>query len=253
MKRAVIYGISGLLFFLLCLLVTAPAAWLWQLLPNKPKQVQVSEISGSLWQGRIGYLKIAGRELEQITWQLHPSALLTGKLSASVSVDGALVQGKGDVGYGFSGAEAEGLRLQAPLTWLVGNQRLPFRTKLAGSVTLNARTFSQGGPWCSQLQGRLLVNGLDVNNQFGAYPLGDIAANLRCDNGELVVDVDGSENRIGVAGELRLQADAQVQVAATITETAEQPESLRQALPFLGKANAAGVYPLNYNGRIPGL
>ncbi|WP_298440611.1 type II secretion system protein N [uncultured Ferrimonas sp.] len=253
MKQAVKYSLIGAVIFSFFLLINTPAAWIWQLLPNKPKQVQLSEISGSLWQGKIGYAKVAGRELEQLSWDLIPSALLGGNVALDLSIDGAVVQGKGHVQYGLAGLQAQGLRLQAPLPWLVGKQRLPLRTRLAGGVTLNLRTLAQGLPWCEQLQGRLLLEQLDVNNQFGAYPLGNIAANLGCQQGQVVVQVDQAENRIGVNGELRLLANNQVQVNATIRETEGQPDSLRQALSFIGKPDASGAYPLNYSGAIPGL
>ncbi|QIZ78952.1 type II secretion system protein N [Ferrimonas lipolytica] len=222
-------------------------------MPNKPKQVQLSGINGSVWQGRIAHARIAGRDIEQLQWQLHPSALLSGHLAASFSMDGGLVQGKGDISYGLAGLKAEGLRLSAPLPWMVGKQRLPLRTRLDGHATLNVRTLEQGQPWCEQLQGRLLVERLDVNNQFGAYPLGNIAGSLACQQGQVQLKIDESENVIGLNGELLLKANNQVEVNAKIRQTEQQPQSLVQALQFIGKPDSTGAYPVNYSGPIPGL
>ncbi len=250
--RVLKYGLAGVVIYLLFLLVTLPAAWLWQLAPKVPG-VELKGISGTLWQGQAAQMSAAGRQLEQVSWELHPAQLLTGQLAVSVRVQDPVVTAQGDLQYGLSGLGAQDLRLNAPIPWLLGNTRLPLRTQLQGAVTLNLRELAQGDPWCEALAGRAVVNGLDVRNQFGHYPIGDIAGNLSCQEGNAVLNLDAAENRIGIAGEARLLADKQVKLAATIRETDGQSEDLRQALTFLGKPDSSGAYTLNYNGPLPGL
>ncbi|SHI20584.1 type II secretion system protein N [Ferrimonas marina] len=246
------YGLVGLAVYLLFLLVTLPMAWVWKLAPV-PSGVELNGLQGSVWKGQAAQLKVADRTLEQLSWELYPSRLLMGQAALSFRVDGTDVQGQGDVRYGLGGLDAEGLRFSAPIGWLVGDARLPLRTQLAGNVTLNLSRLEQGEPWCEQLNGRLLVDALDVRNQFGHYPLGNMAGSLGCQQGNVQLLLDGAENQIGVEGQALLLANNQVEVDALIRETDNQPQDLRQALQFLGKPNADGAYPITYNGALPGL
>ncbi|MBY6187848.1 type II secretion system protein N [Marinobacter hydrocarbonoclasticus] len=250
--RVLKYTLIGVGLYLLFLVINVPAALVWQLAPV-PNGVNAAGLSGTLWNGQAAQISVAGRQLEQVSWELHPSQLLTGQAGVSFRLDGGIARGQGSLSYGFGGLEVDDLRLSAPLPWILGNARLPFRTQLAGNATLSLTNSAQGTPWCDRLSGRVLVDGLDVRNQFGQYPLGDLAGTLSCEQGNLKLAMDPSENAIGVQGEALLLADNQVQVDAQITPTDSQPEDLRQALAFLGQPNADGAYPIKYNGPIPGL
>ncbi|MBW3165996.1 type II secretion system protein N [Ferrimonas balearica] len=250
--RVVKYTLLGVVLYLLFLVINVPAALVWQFAPV-PNGIKASGLNGTLWQGQAEQLTVAGRQLEQVSWELHPSQLLTGQAGLSFRLDGGVARGQGSVSYGLSGLAVDNLRLSAPLPWLLGNTRLPFRTKVGGNATLSLNDSAQGTPWCDRLSGRVLVDGLDVNNQFGQYPLGNLAGTLSCDQGNLKLVMDEAENTIGVQGEALLLADNQIKVAAQIKPTDSQPSDLRQALTFLGKPNADGAYPINYNGPIPGL
>lgn len=250
--RVLKYTLIGVSLYLLFLLVNVPAALVWQLAPL-PQGVSAAGLSGTIWKGQADQVSVAGRQLEQLSWELHPSQLLTGQAGLSFRLNGGVAKGQGTVSYGLSGLEVDNLRFSAPLPWLLGNTRLPFRTQLSGNATLNLNDSAQGTPWCDRLSGRVLVDALDVRNQFGQYPLGNLAGTLSCDQGNLKLSMDEAENSVGVQGEALLLADNQVQVTAQIKPTDSQPQDLRQALSFLGQPNADGAYPINYNGPIPGL
>ncbi|MBY5994002.1 type II secretion system protein N [Ferrimonas balearica] len=250
--RVLKYTLLGVVLYLMFLLVNVPAALVWQLAPL-PKGVNAAGLSGTLWQGQADQLTVAGRQLEQVSWELHPSQLLMGQAGLSFRLGGGVARGEGTLSYGFGGLEVDSLRFSAPLPWLLGNTRLPFRTQLNGAATLSLNDSAQGSPWCDRLSGRVLVDTLDVRNQFGQFPLGNLAGTLSCEQGNLKLLMDEAENEIGVQGQAMLLADNQVQVAASIRPTDAQPEDLRKALAFLGQPDGEGAYPFNYNGPIPGL
>ncbi len=251
MKKAVIGTLFGVLGFGVCLVATVPAAWVWHLLPQKPAHIQLYGISGSVWQGQVEQVVIDGRPLEQLQWQLLPRKLLTGALGGTLKITGNPVQAHANIQYGWSGLTIENGRFHTPLSWLVGQQKLLMNVQVGGSSTLTLRTYQQGQPWCEQLQGRLLVTGLDINSSMGAYALGDLAGDLRCQQGQLILQMDANENRIGIAGELRLMAANRIDINATIRPTEEQPASLKTLLPMLGQADANGAYPFKYQGPVP--
>lgn len=247
------YALAAVICYLVFLIIEIPAALVAKWAPL-PQNVNLAGVSGSLWKGRAEQVSLPqGRQLEGVSWELFPSQLLLGRAALSFRLDGGAVQGNGEVNYGFSGVAVDRLRLNAPIGWLVGNQRLPLQTRIAGGISLNLVDSAQGTPWCDRLQGRLLVNGLDANNRFGDFPLGDLAGNLSCDQGNIKLQMAEADNSIGVEGQAMLLAGNQVQVDATIRPTDGQPQNLREALGFLGQPNSDGAYPFNYSGPIPGL
>ncbi|TKB47649.1 type II secretion system protein N [Ferrimonas sediminicola] len=244
------YGLGALVLYLVFLVVTVPVGLVWQWVP-KPQGVQLQGLDGTLWSGRADRLTVAGRRLESLTWEVDPWSLLGGRVEAVVAVAGD-VQGRGTVSYGLSGLALQGVRLESPIGTLVGNRRLPFRTKVTGEVQLNLAEGSQGQPWCDRLSGRILVQQLDVNNQYGAFPLGNLAGTLSCSQGNLKLTMTERDNRIGVAGTALLKGNMEVQLDASIRATVDQPEAMANSLDFLGQPDASGAYPLRYSGRLPG-
>ncbi|MCJ8302022.1 type II secretion system protein N [Shewanella sp.] len=251
LTKKIIIGVCIYLVFLLALL---PASVVIKLAPL-PNNINFSGISGSIWSGSIESVTIQNRQLEQVQWQLSPWALLLGqaKLDLVIGNRGSAVNGKGLVIFSMSGIDAEGLRFEAPTSFLLGNNRLPFRTKVGGDISLFIDRLEQGTPWCEQLNGKLFINSAGVKNQFGNYPLGDIELDLSCVDGNVKVKSDETMNQLGFSGTLVLQAEKVVQLSAKIKETASQPEDLKKALAFLGKKDSQGYYPISYQGRVPGL
>ncbi|MEI6858792.1 MAG: type II secretion system protein N [Shewanella sp.] len=250
LAKKIIIGICLYLVFLLALL---PASIAINLAPL-PNNISVSGISGSIWSGSIESLIIQNRQLEQVQWQLSPWALFLGqaKVDLVIGNQGSAINGKGLVIISTSEIDAEGLRLEAPISFLLGNNRLPFSTKMSGGISLFIDHFDQGTPWCEQLSGKLFINSIGVKNQFGNYPLGDIELALACVDGNVEMKSDETMNQLGFSGTLVLQQNKTVQVSAKIKETASQPEDLKKALAFLGQKDSQGYYPISYQGRVPG-
>jgi len=246
--------IIGVLFYLVFLIALLPASIVVRLVPL-PNTVSLSGVSGSIWSGSVETVTIQKRQLELVQWKLSPWALFLGKAKFDLVVGnrGTAVNGKGLVTLSTSGINAQGLRFEAPGSFLVGNSRLPFRTKVDGDLSLIIEALTQGQPWCEQLTGKVFLNRAKVNNQFGDYPLGEIELGLSCVDGNVKVKTDETMNQLGLSGSVLLQAEKIVQVSAKIKETASQPEDLKKALIFLGKKDSQGYYPISYQGRIPGL
>ncbi len=112
-------------------------------------------------------------------------------------------------------------------------------------------TLQQGIPLCEQLNGKLFLNTVQVKNQFGNYPLGDIELGLSCEDGNVKVRSDEQMNQLGFDGTVLVKAEKMVQVSAKIKGTASQPADLKKALTFLGKKDSQGYYPISYQGRLP--
>ncbi|MFS1425046.1 type II secretion system protein N [Shewanella sp. 10N.286.48.B5] len=246
--------ILGVFVYLIFLVVFIPANWLVGIAPL-PNNIKVSGVSGTLWQGSADLVSIDRRLIEQVSWDLNPWTLFIGQLYVDLQIGSRAtpVSGQGDISWSLAGVSAENLRFEAPNKFLLGNAKLPFRTMVDGDVSLIVESLKQGTPWCEQLTGKLFLNAIDVKNQFGEYPLGDIALGLSCIDGQVQLMTDDSMNKMGIQGSATLGENNRIVVSAKIKPTHEQPQDLTQALSFLGKQDSQGYYPVNYQGTIPGL
>lgn len=78
-------GTGALLLFayLMALIAMAPAPFVWKLLEPQldlPVVLQVQELSGSVWNGRAGAVRVEGREIGRLAWRWQPMAMLRGRL-----------------------------------------------------------------------------------------------------------------------------------------------------------------------------
>ncbi|WP_028767556.1 type II secretion system protein N [Shewanella fidelis] len=242
----------GFVIYLVFLVVLFPASMAVKLAPL-PNNVTISGVSGTIWAGSIDMLSVQKRQVEMITWDLDVLSLFTGTVKADVVIGSraSAVNGKGTVAYSMSGLDVSGLRFEAPSSFLLGRTNLPFRTKINGDLSVLVDNFEQGLPWCEQLSGKLFLNQVKVTNQFGKYPLGDIALGLACLDGKVELTTDEKLNGLGLDGTIVLADNKMVQVNAKIREVNTQPDDLKKALSFLGKKDSQGYYPITYQGRLP--
>lgn len=246
--------VIGVLVYLVFLIALFPASVAVRLAPL-PKNISVSGVSGTIWSGSADWISVQQRQLELVQWQFNPWGLFLGKVNLDLVIGNraSAVNGKGFVSLSMSGIDAKGLRFDAPSRFLIGNTRLPFRAEVEGNFSLIVQQLEQGKPWCEQLSGKLFAQQLQVNNQFGKYPLGDVEVALSCVDGNIKVMTDETMNALGLTGNALIKANKQLQLTAKIKETQAQPKDLKQALTFLGQKDSQGYYPISYQGRIPGI
>ncbi|QSX37444.1 type II secretion system protein N [Shewanella sedimentimangrovi] len=246
--------VLGILLYLLFMLVLFPARLALGLAPL-PKDVSVEGVSGSLWQGEASSVAFQGRQVDQVRWSLSPWALLLGSANLELQVGNrrSAVTANGELSLSMSGVGAHNFKVSAPHDFLIGNRRLPFGAEVSGNLELYLANFKQGSPWCEQLTGKLNIQGAGLKNQFGEYDLGNMGFGLGCIEGRILLKADEKDNQLGLVGALELQADNKLLVKAKIRETDFQNEDMKKALAFLGRKDAEGYYPLEYQGKIPGL
>ncbi|WOT05176.1 type II secretion system protein N [Shewanella youngdeokensis] len=242
----------GIFIYVVFLVVLFPASVAVKLAPI-PSNIVISGVSGTIWSGSIDLLTIQKRQVEMVHWDLNISALFTGTAEANISIGNrsSAVNGKGVVAYSADGLDVSGLRFEAPSSFILGKTKLPFKTKVSGDISALIDTYTQGIPWCEQLAGKLFLNTVKVTNQFGHYPLGDIALGLSCIDGNVQLATDEKSNDLGLDGSIVLVDKKMMQLNAKIREVNTQPEDLKKALSFLGKKDSQGYYAITYQGRLP--
>lgn len=242
MKRLVVAGIA---VFLLVLLVSFPAqvAYNW----FAPQEIQLSGISGSVWNGSATEGLASGAYLRDLRWRIRPGALLTG----AIAFDASASPGSGVLDTQVAA------RLDGSLSL----------TNLRGNVPLDVvhQSFQQGG-----IRGDLIlefenltirdgmpvvaIGSVTVADFFApvlsASRIGDFRADFQSTTDEITGDVQDISGVLDVEGTITLTPDRSYIFTGEVAPTAETPPSILNQLQFLGSADARGRRMFRFEGRL---
>jgi len=237
MKRLVI---AGIFVFLLLLIATFPArvAYTWL----APPEIQLSGISGSIWNGAATEGKAAGAYIRNLKWRFRPAALLSGKLAFTTSGNPAGGTMNTDVAISTNG--------NLTLSDFVGT--LP--------LDLVHQSFQQAGirgDVLLQLDTLVIQDGLPVAalgtitvSDFFAPLLSTSRANFQTSDDGIVGTVENLTGVLDVTGTIALTQDGSYTFIGEVGATAETPRSITDQLRYLGSADARGQRPFRFEGQL---
>ncbi len=226
--------VLSVLIFAVTVLVRLPARWLAGLLPPP---VQCEQPSGTLWNGACGELRAGTYGLRDVSWRVHPAALLRMRLAADLNSQDPAARGHGGVEVARSGEVA--IRdLVASLPVQSSPGMLPVLVR--GQLELALPAARIVGGRLAALRGRINVQQLQVISppaelggyelQFAPQPEGaPMLGELRDLNGPLSVN-----------GRLRLTSSGAYELDGTVAARAQASADLIQALQLLGPPDAQG-------------
>jgi general secretion pathway protein N len=238
-KRGVWIALLALLAFALVIIARLPAAWV---LPAHAGFTCAS-VEGTLWSGGCGSLSVAREPIGDLTWELHPLALLTGKLAAHVNLVRQSANAAADIELGLSGAlTARNVRADLPLD----PQLLPaLPPTLRGEAHLDLALARVQGNAIRELKGTL-----------EAHQLEDVAGN-RTVLGNYAVTFPGGEPPVGqlkdlggplaVEGTITLSPQGYEVKGLVAARPGASPEILDN-LRFLGSPDASGRRTFGFSG-----
>ena len=236
----------GLAAFVAALLVVLPASWFSGALPP---QLGCGNLTGSIWRGQCSGLSVAQANgqplrLDTLDWQLHPLALLRGRLQADVSIAGADVVARGNLTVQSGGR----LTLEA-LSGRIGLDHARLAALPSGwSASAEARElslrFAEGR--IQQLGGALLAHQLrDARGTaFGDFRLEFPPTQSPPFRGTLA-DAGGP---MQLKAQLELNADQSWQMQGTIMLRPGAPPGLGGALDQLAPADINGLRNFRLEG-----
>jgi general secretion pathway protein N len=240
--RASILVLAALVFAVV-LIARLPAAWV---VPALHTELTCGSVSGSLWNGECTGARVHGVTLDQLVWQLHPQALLRGRLSAHVSAIRGNAAANGELSVGLSGTlDARGLNVHLPLDpALLPMLPAVIRGTLRADIT---RLELERNGAITRLQGRLTVRHL-IDSSGQVTPLGSFTVNFPGGPGEPRGRLHDLGGPLALSGTLRLTAEPGYVLHARLAARADASPSLRQALQYLGAPDAQGRRPFALSG-----
>lgn len=242
MKRLII---AGLLAFLLVLLVTFPARVAYQMFV--PAEVQLSGISGSIWNGKATEGIAGGAYLRDLSWKFQPSSILRGNLAYQASADPGAGAMQAVVAVSIDGTLS--------LTDLNGSVPLDLvhqafqQSGIRGDVTLQFATLSIRDGLPIDANGSVTVTDFHAP-VLSASKIGDFRADFTTTETGITGAVQDMSGVLDVEGTIELLADRSYVFLGQVAPTAQTPLSISNQLQYLGSANERGQRPFRFEGQL---
>ena len=247
MKSALKWGSVCLVIYVIFLIIKLPAAQVLSVV-KLPKGVSVSGITGTVWQGHAQRAQANGLPINDVNWSLAFFPLLLGQINADIEAgnirDTEQISVTGHISVSGQRLQADDLLAYVPTNLVLGLLSLPFPIQADGrfKIQLNEVDYQAG---CQVFTGKGQWLNANYTGTTGVVKLGNFEADLGCENGNIVLDVK-QPNSFSLTAKASISADMAFKVTGRLKPDSNLPKEVHQAAQFLGKADAAGYYPIKF-------
>ena len=224
------------------LVITFPARIAYQWL--SPPFVQLSGIQGTVWNGSAFEFATNGVYLRDLTWQMRPLRLLTGK--AHYHISGTPVSGflESDISLSVGGTIAlNNLTAAVPLKMFAGASNI---TGLGGNASLQFERLELQAGRAVAMDGSIDIANLSIPF-LSSSTLGGYHADFYTQENGIVASVEDTDGVVDIAGSLQLNPDKTYAFLGQVVAKPNTPESLGNQLRYLPE-NERGQRELRLEG-----
>ena len=240
------------LLYLVFLLVTFPAAQAYVFIKSaagKELPLQVSGLSGTIWSGQARSVVLSGQLIKTLSWNLHPLAILFGRLEANIDFRDGDTFGRGNVGKSLLSEKIYLSDFEANLAMekIIAIAKFPLDMK--GSLGLNLNEFQISNGLLVEADGTIALQ--DAKTLFPMkMTLGNLKLDLKTEN-QLVIGtlVDGG-GALQVDGLLTLGPDDKFKFTGNFAARDNSDPILSRNLKLLGKPGRDGKIKVNKSGSV---
>ncbi len=253
-KRALLYGIFGLVFYLLFLIVEMPASWFaWGLHRYTQGSVQLDPIAGTLWSGNgrlvLYYPPTTPHDFGRTEWGINPFWLFTGQIRLSLRANSQGQQIKTTVSVGKNSFKLMDTDIAVPASFIAQLYTPISLMSPQGKVkiTTSGLVFAPG-----KLEGNAMLEWLDAGSGLsGVQPLGDYRLDITGaeKNANLKLTTLRGDLEFTGQGQWQLKT-RQIQINGSAAPRAHASE-LESLLTMIGPDQGGGKRTLNINTRLP--
>ncbi len=233
----------ALLVLAIALIIMFPArvAYRWV----SPPFVQMGGIHGTVWNGSAREFSTNGVYLRDLTWNMHPLQLITGK--AVYDISGSPVSGffESEASLSIAGKlTLRNLTASVPLAML---ERASKIAGLRGNANLQIERLELVSGRPAAIDGTVDVANLLVP-MLASSSLGGYRAEFFTQENGIVASVEDTNGVVDLAGSLQLNQDKSYAFIGQVAARPNTPDNLRQQLRYLGPANDRGLHELRLEG-----
>jgi general secretion pathway protein N len=229
--------------FATVLLARLPAAWV---LPALGARLTCGSVEGTLWRGECSSARLSGVRLDRLAWQVHPGALLGGRLSAELSAQRAGAHASAELSVRWHGPlHARDLHARLPLEPALLPLLPPYITGVVEANVAHLVVTRDGA--VERLQGTLTVRNL-VDSSGSVTPLGSFRIRFPEAPGAPLGQLRDLGGPLWLRGTLRLTAQPGYVLHARVAARTDASPSLLQGLQYLGAPDGQGRRPFALAG-----
>jgi general secretion pathway protein N len=248
MKRAIWLTLFGVLVFASIVVARLPASWV---LPGPESGLSCTDIDGSIWNGNCTGLTVQRQAVGDLSWEVHASRLLAGKLNADVVLTRPTGSLRANVETGLDKKiTARHLQADLPVDQELVSQLPPNLRGLRGKLHADLGLLRVEGQTIKALEGIIEAHDLtdgqgSISQSWGSYSLTFPPSSGPEPVGQLK-DLGGGP--LAVEGSLRLTREPGYDLEGMVAARPNAPPELAQDLRFLGSPDAQGRRPFSLAG-----
>lgn len=245
MKSKIAWIAGAIIAFIGFLIMYLPAA---QVIGRAtlPANVEIYGVSGTLWEGQVQQIVVNGLPVNDVSWQLHPLALLAGNISADLK--GGNIRSADEVS--FSGPvttgllsqqriELEDFQLYLPVSRVLSQVSLPIPVNASGRFRARIAELQFNGE-CQRLKGEGSWLNAAVAGTQGPIDFGTYKATLRCEDKDIGITVS-EPNKLGLSMDAVVNSTfSRFSVAGKFKPDEDLPREVHQAAGFFGQPQPDG-------------
>lgn len=251
-KKAARYAVLAVVLYTLFLAITLPAPRAYQLFKGQMGSIALYGVGGTVMRGHAAQLTARHVQLSQVSWQLHPWALLLGRVEARVDFQNDAVPGHAVIGRSLGGKvyfKDVAARLPASLLDQVIN--IP-GVKWDGKLDVQLSGLSIEKGYIAEADGTLLWNKAAMVTPW-PLALGAFLTTLESTEEGVKVTLADKGGAVQAEGLFLLKSDGKYQFTANFSSRDTKQPNIAQALKFLGNPGADGRVKVSTTGNFPPL
>ena len=213
-----------------------------------PNNIQLGQVSGSIWNSAIDTVVIDGTQINNIKADVNTWSLFTFNPTINVTLGGALYngpEGRFSVSGLLSSITITELDIAMNANEIAQQLTLPLPMEAKRMIEITAEQFVVGQPICQQLTGNVRWKNAEITAMSEKVALGTLSAALSCNKGKVIATLN-EKNNLGVTFVTEIGARGSVTGKGYLTPHAQLPKAIEQVLPFLGRKDRQGRYRLAF-------
>lgn len=245
MKKKFAYLAIFFTLYSIFVLALMPANWVVSLV-KLPSNVTLSGVEGTVWQTQVAQVRVDDVDISQVESSLSLMSIIMLDPKFDIRFGDPLLNGP-EGRFMISGLMdklvIESAQVNVAANTVAKKLNLAIDIVAHEQVQLTVDRFVMGAPICQEMQGQLLWNNAAVTAFEEKVRFGKLSANLSCESGNLIGEVNPANN-LGLSFRAELTQRGRLVGNGYLTPGAKFPEQLKALLSFLGQADNQGRYRL---------
>jgi general secretion pathway protein N len=248
MKRTIWLTLFGVLVFAGFVIARLPISWV---MPGPKSGVSCTDTEGTIWNGACSGLTVQQQPLGDLSWEVHASRLLSGKLNADVVLTRPTGSARGNVETGLDKRiTASHVEADLPVDQDLAMQLPPNWRGLRGKLHANLRLLRVEGEKIKAIEGVIEAHDLTDGQGSSAQKWGSYSLTFPPSTGADPVGQlkDLGSGPLAVEGTLRLTPEPGYDLEGLVAARPTASPELARDLQFLGSPDPQGRRPFSLAG-----